>query len=63
MERAFSYLKSREDAMNPAEYGLIHGDAHNGNTLSELSGDGFKLIDPDGIFYEKAYDLGVLMRE
>lgn len=63
MERAFSYLKSREDAMNPAEYVLIHGDAHNGNTLSELSGDGFKLIDPDGIFYEKAYDLGVLMRE
>lgn len=62
-ERAFSYLRSREEAMNPAEFVLIHGDAHNGNTLSELSGDGFKLIDPDGIFYEKAYDLGVLMRE
>ena len=26
-------------------------------------GNGYKLIDPDGLFYEKAYDLGVLMRE
>ena len=42
---------------------LVHGDAHGGNTLETLSGDGWKLIDPDGIFYEKAYDLGVLMRE
>lgn len=39
------------------------GDAYEGNTLEELSGNGFKLIDPDGIFYEKAYDLGVLMQE
>lgn len=63
IERAFFYLGSREEEMNPAEYVLLHGDAHGGNTLAELSGDGFKLIDPDGIFYEKAYDLGVLMRE
>lgn len=63
IERAFSYLQSREKAANPAEFVLLHGDAHNGNTLKELSGEGFKLIDPDGIIYEKAYDLGVLMRE
>lgn len=63
IEQAFSYLQSREDAMNPAEFVLLHGDAHGGNTLKELSGDGCKLIDPDGIIYEKAYDLGVLMRE
>lgn len=49
--------------MKPDEFVLLHGDAHGGNTLKELSGNGFKLIDPDGIFYEKAYDLGVLMRE
>lgn len=60
---AFSYLHSREKAINPAEFVLLHGDAHGGNTLKELSGDDFKLIDPDGIIYEKAYDLGVLMRE
>ena len=49
--------------MEPAEYALLHGDAHGGNTLKELAGEDFKLIDPDGIIYEKAYDLGVLMRE
>ena len=63
IERAFSYLQSREEAMNPAQFVLLHGDAHSGNILKELSGGDFKLIDPDGIFYEKAYDLGVLMRE
>lgn len=63
IERAFSYLRAREQALKPDEFVLLHGDAHGGNTLKELSGNGFKLIDPDGIFYEKAYDLGVLMRE
>lgn len=63
IEQAFSYLQSREEAANPEEFVLLHGDAHARNTLKELSGEGFKLIDPDGIFYEKAYDLGVLMRE
>lgn len=63
IEQAYSYLQSREEAINPAEFVLLHGDAHGGNTLKELSGEGFKLIDPDGIVYEKAYDLGVLMRE
>lgn len=63
IEHAFFYLQKREHALNPDEFVLLHGDAHGGNTLKELSGNGFKLIDPDGIFYEKAYDLGVLMRE
>ncbi len=63
IEQAFFYLQTREQALNPDEFVLLHGDAHGGNALKELSGNGFKLIDPDGIFYEKAYDLGVLMRE
>ena len=63
IEQAYSYLQTRERAINPDEFVLLHGDAHGGNTLKELSGNGFKLIDPDGIYYEKAYDLGVLMRE
>ena len=63
IDQAFSYLQSREDAINPSEFVLLHGDAHGGNTLKTLSGKGYKLIDPDGIVYEKAYDLGVLMRE
>lgn len=63
IERAFSYLQSREEAIDPTEFVLLHGDAHDGNILKESFGEGFKLIDPDGIIYEKAYDLGVLMRE
>lgn len=63
IKQAFSYLQSREKAGSPEEFVLLHGDAHARNTLKELSGEGFKLIDPDGIIYEKAYDLGVLMRE
>ena len=63
IDRAFSCLRARENAINPSEFVLIHGDARGANTLQTLSGDGYKLIDPDGIFYEKAYDLGVLMRE
>lgn len=63
IDRAFFCLQSRENAINPSEFVLVHGDAHGGNTLKTLSGDNYKLIDPDGIFYEKAYDLGVLMRE
>lgn len=61
--QAYSYLKSRAADENADEFVLIHGDAHNGNVLETLDGDGFKLIDPDGLLYEKAYDLGVLMRE
>ncbi len=62
--QAFSYLESREKGMNPSECVMVHGDAHGNNTLQDLSKENaFKLIDPDGIFYEKAYDLGVLMRE
>jgi streptomycin 6-kinase len=40
---------------------LVHGDVHEWNALR--SADGFKLVDPDGLFAEPEYDLGVLMRE
>jgi streptomycin 6-kinase len=40
---------------------LVHGDVHEWNTLQ--AGDGFKLVDPDGVLAEPEYDLGVLMRE
>lgn len=44
---------------------LVHGDAHSGNILQDMteSQPSFKLIDPDGLVAEPAYDLGVLMRE
>jgi streptomycin 6-kinase len=40
---------------------LVHGDVHEWNTLQ--AGDGFKLIDPDGLIAEPEYDLGIIMRE
>jgi streptomycin 6-kinase len=40
---------------------LVHGDVHQWNALR--AGDGFKLVDPDGLRAEPEYDLGVLMRE
>ena len=58
------YLADREANLAPEKYVLIHGDVHNNNALESLTDPGtFKLIDPDGIFYEPGYDLGVLMRE
>ena len=40
---------------------LVHGDVHEWNALE--AGDGFKLVDPDGLLAEPEYDLGILMRE
>ena len=40
---------------------LVHGDVHEWNALE--AGDGFKLVDPDGLLAEAEYDMGVLMRE
>jgi streptomycin 6-kinase len=44
---------------------LVHGDIHQWNALRSDDGPrpGFKLVDPDGLLAEPAYDLGVLMRE
>lgn len=63
INQALAYLDDRKDHLDPDHYVVVHGDAHNNNTLITLDGVDFKLIDPDGIYYEKAYDLGVLMRE
>jgi streptomycin 6-kinase len=40
---------------------LVHGDIHEWNALRH--GDGWKLVDPDGLLAEPEYDLGILMRE
>ncbi len=47
----------------PAGTVLVHGDAHSSNLLEAGEGSEYKLIDPDGLIAEPAYDLGVLMRE
>jgi streptomycin 6-kinase len=40
---------------------LVHGDVHQWNALED--GEGFRLVDPDGLLAEAEYDLGVIMRE
>lgn len=62
IDRGLTCLRSREDDLDNVPCVLIHGDAHSNNTLAAPDG-GFRLIDPDGLYYEKAYDLGVLVRE
>jgi streptomycin 6-kinase len=43
---------------------LAHGDAHAWNTLLVPRSPGkFKFVDPVGLFIDRAYDLGILMRE
>lgn len=40
---------------------MVHGDVHQWNALQ--AGDGFRLVDPDGLLAEAEYDMGILMRE
>jgi streptomycin 6-kinase len=40
---------------------VVHGDVHQWNALQ--AGDGFKLVDPDGLLAEAEYDMGIVMRE
>nr|WP_246356837.1 aminoglycoside phosphotransferase family protein [Pyxidicoccus fallax] len=63
--RAHAFAEARRQAFTPDTAVLGHGDAHDWNTLQVpgAGADRFKFIDPDGFFIEKAYDLGVLMRE
>ena len=64
LDLSLKYLEERKAHQRPEGYVLLHGDAHNNNTLRVPGTCGtFKLIDPEGILYERAYDLGVLMRE
>jgi streptomycin 6-kinase len=64
-ERAVSYAvacaERRIAAHDDERAVLVHGDVHQWNALQ--AGEGYKLIDPDGLLAEAEYDLGVLMRE
>jgi streptomycin 6-kinase len=40
-----------------------HGDPHPGNALLRLDGSGCAFVDPDGELGERAYDLGVAIRD
>jgi len=59
---AIAFVERRMAAHDPAAAVLLHGDAHAWNTLQSPAGD-YKLIDPDGVAGEPAYDLAIPMRE
>jgi len=61
VRQAVAAARSRQAAHDPRRAVLQHGDVHQWNALR--AGDGFKLVDPDGLLAEPEYDLGVLMRE
>jgi streptomycin 6-kinase len=60
VEHALACARRREHAHRDERSVLVHGDVHQLNALE--SGDGFKLVDPNGLLAEAEYDLGVLMR-
>jgi streptomycin 6-kinase len=64
VELALAYADRRRRAFDPARSVLVHGDAHEWNTLrASESATGFKFVDPDGAFAESAFDLAIPMRE
>jgi streptomycin 6-kinase len=60
VDYGFACLRRRIAAHDASRAVLTHGDIHSGNALQ--AGDGFKLIDPDGLIAEPEYDLGVILR-
>ena len=64
IDLALSCAERRRRAYDPAQSVLVHGDAHQWNVLrAPDTTDEFKFIDPDGVFAEHAFDLGIPMRE
>ncbi len=68
IDRAQAYCAARAAAHDPARAVLVHGDAHAANLLAPFgtanpAAAGFRLVDPDGLFAERACDLAVPMRE
>ncbi len=64
VERAIDFARQRQEAHDPANCVLAHGDAHANNTLRQLGSDTrYKFVDPDGLYAEPALDLAVPLRE
>ncbi len=61
VDHALTCAQRRIDAHDDERAVLVHGDVHQWNALQ--AGDGFKLVDPDGLLAEAEYDMGIVMRE
>lgn len=64
IHRALDLIANRRAAWLRQEFVLAHGDPHEYNTLavSNEQAAGYRLVDPDGMVFEAAYDLGILLR-
>jgi streptomycin 6-kinase len=62
LRRALDSAARRARAFDPAAAVLCHADAHQWNTLQAPEG-GYRLVDPDGVVAERAFDLAIPMRE
>jgi streptomycin 6-kinase len=65
IDTACRFAELRRGAFDRTTAVLAHGDAQAWNTLLVPGGGPrrFKFVDPDGLFIERAYDLGISMRE
>jgi streptomycin 6-kinase len=64
VDTALHYASLRAEAFDLRTAVLSHGDAHAWNTLLVPgSSRSFRLIDPDALIAERAYDLAISMRE
>lgn len=68
IDQALAFAVTRETAFDPERSVLVHGDAHSANTLAPVNAAApatadFKLVDPDGLFAGRAYDLAIPMRD
>jgi streptomycin 6-kinase len=66
--RALSYADRRAAAFDPARCVVVHGDPHPGNALRVPAPrpgaeSGYVFVDPDGFLADRAYDLGVVLRD
>ncbi len=61
IEHALACAQRRLDSHDDERAVLVHGDVQQWNALR--AGEGFKLVDPDGLLAEPEYDLGVILRE
>lgn len=62
VDHALVGASRRIDAHDDDRAVLVHGGVHQWNTLE--GGNGFKLVDPDGLLAEAEYDdMGIVMRE
>ncbi|SDR86433.1 aminoglycoside phosphotransferase family protein [Microlunatus soli] len=61
VEDALACIVRRRRAHDDRHSVLVHGDVHDLNVLRAADGT-FKLIDPDGLRAEPAYDLGTIIR-